>query len=130
MCLDCRILININRRNAFFFYAIMCVNQPKVGKSKTIPFNISASQNRSNNFGTFGVSCNQFIFFLSVYNESLIVACQNTPINIYIPVFERCSQSLNFPLDRLFDRRKNNPSSRIIKTIYIGILSNIIARYL
>ena len=64
----------MNPWNSFFFHAVMNVNNPEISKGISIPFNISAAQNRSNNFGRLRICCNQFGPLCAVNIQSKVLA--------------------------------------------------------
>jgi hypothetical protein len=66
---------------------------------------------RSYNFGTFWVFGNQLIFLLIINNKGFVISCQNTTVDINIPIFQGCANSLYFSLYTLLNRRKHHPTT-------------------
>jgi hypothetical protein len=107
----------------------MRVYKPQIREGITIPLNIPAAQNRSNNFSGFWISGNKFILFRAGNDKCFIVPGQNTPVNLNSPIFEGCAHSFDLPLYALLNGREDRPAFASFKAACRGVLLNIIARF-
>ena len=91
MLLDCRIVSNIDRRY-LALYAVMGIDEPKVGPFIPISFYVSASQYWSNKFSSSflllfcGAILQNVRSLFSRNNKCFIASSKNTSIDIDIPI--------------------------------------------
>ena len=112
-----------------------CGYNPQVRPFIFISLDIPATKNRSYKFSrpntlAFCLAIRQYLITLfGRYDKRIVIPGKDSTINVYIPIFEWCTNRFNLTPDTLFNGRQYHPRDRICKVTLHALLLHEIALF-